>query len=130
MRIKPGGAVHYPLDKPADKGWVGLSEITAHQDAVYIIERDNQLGSKAAIKRLYKVSMDQLQPVSLDQPLPLVSKQLAHDFLPDLQALNGITVDKIEGFTIDAAGKGFAVTDNDGVDDSTGETYFFGLGKM
>ena len=39
-------------------------------------------------------------------------------------------VDKIEGFTIDAAGMGYAVTDNDGVDDSSGETLFFAVGKM
>ena len=28
------------------------------------------------------------------------------------------------------AGNGFAVTDNDGVDDSSGETYFFPIGKL
>jgi hypothetical protein len=39
-------------------------------------------------------------------------------------------VDKIEGFTIDAAGNGYAVTDNDGVDDSSGETLFFSAGNM
>jgi hypothetical protein len=33
-------------------------------------------------------------------------------------------------FTLDAAGNGFAVTDNDGVDDSSGETYFFPIGKL
>jgi hypothetical protein len=39
-------------------------------------------------------------------------------------------VDKVEGFTIDAAGNAFAVTDNDGVDDSNGETVFMRLGAM
>jgi hypothetical protein len=39
-------------------------------------------------------------------------------------------VDKIEGFAVDVSGTGYAVTDNDGVDDSNGETLFFSIGKM
>lgn len=39
-------------------------------------------------------------------------------------------MDKIEGFAIDAAGVGFAVTDNDGFDDSNGETLYCPTGKM
>ena len=37
------GAVHYPKAEP-DTGWVGLSEIVAHGDHVYVIERDNLIG--------------------------------------------------------------------------------------
>lgn len=118
------GAVSYPLEH-ANKGWVGLSEITVFGDNAYIIERDNQLDTAAKIKRLYKVSLDEMKPVALGQTLPVVKKTLVHDFLPDLKSTHGYVVDKIEGFTIDAAGKGFAVTDNDGVDDSSGETLFF-----
>jgi hypothetical protein len=33
----------YPKAVP-DSGWVGLSEIVAHGNYVYIIERDNQIG--------------------------------------------------------------------------------------
>ena len=40
---KSWGAVHYPLDK-AEKGWVGLSEITAVPGGLIVIERDNQVG--------------------------------------------------------------------------------------
>ena len=55
-----------------------------------------------------------------------MAKQEAHDFLPDLKAqTNGYVVDKLEGFTFDKAGTAYAVTDNDGVDDSSGETLFF-----
>ncbi len=36
----------------------------------------------------------------------------------------------MEGFTIDAAGNAYIVTDNDGVDDSFGETLFLSLGKV
>ncbi|MCI4661303.1 MAG: esterase-like activity of phytase family protein [Neomegalonema sp.] len=126
---KTWGAVHYPLD-PKGAGWVGVSEITVHGDHAYIIERDNQIGQAAALKKLYKVALSQLTPAPLGSKLPVVSKELAHDFLPDLKATGGYVVDKIEGFTIDANGIGYAVTDNDGVDDSSGETLFFSLGKM
>ncbi len=118
------GAVHYPLEK-ADKGWVGLSEITAHDGYLYIIERDNQLDTDAKIKQLSKVPLQGLNPAPLGGQLPVVSKTLVHDFLPELRALNGYVTDKIEGFAINKSGQAFAVTDNDGVDDSSGETLFF-----
>ena len=126
---KSWGAVHYPLES-TEKGWVGLSEITAHGDYVYIIERDNQIGNNAKIKRLYRVAQSELKPAKFGSTLPVVKKELVHDFMPELKALNGYVTDKIEGFAIDANGKGYAVTDNDGVDDSSGETLFFSIGKM
>jgi len=129
LDTKEWGAVRYPLEK-AKKGWVGLSEITLHGDAVYIIERDNQLGENAKIKQLCKVSLNQLKPAPLGSDLPVVEKQLVRDFIPDLAALNGYVTDKIEGFTIDKTGKAYAVTDNDGVDDSSGETFFFEAGNF
>lgn len=123
---KSWAAVRYPLES-TDKGWVGLSEITYHADSVYLIERDNQIGDNAVIKRLYRVAAADLVPVELGADLPLVEKTLVHDFLPDLESANGYVLDKVEGFTIDASGRGFAVTDNDGVDDSNGETRFFAV---
>lgn len=124
------GAVHYPLDaREAAAGWVGLSEITAHGDDLYIVERDNQIGTAARIKRLYRVPMAQIDPAPLGGTLPVIEKELVRDFLPDLTATGGYVVDKIEGFAIDAAGQGYAVTDNDGVDDSNGETLFFSAGS-
>ncbi|SIS90346.1 esterase-like activity of phytase family protein [Neptunomonas antarctica] len=129
LKTNSWGAVRYPLESAAT-GWVGLSEIVSHGDQVYIIERDNQLGESAVVKRLYSVSQDQLKPAAIGSDLPLVKKVLVHDFMPDLKSLNGYVQDKIEGFTVDAAGNGFAITDNDGVDDSSGETLFFSIGKM
>ena len=126
---KWAGAVRYPL-QPKGAGWVGLSEITAHGDYVYIVERDNQIGAAAKLKALYRVPVAELQPAALGGELPVVSKELVHDFIPDLKSTGGYVVDKIEGFAIDAAGNGFAVTDNDGVDDSNGETLFLRLGAM
>jgi DNA-binding beta-propeller fold protein YncE len=128
-KTKEWGAVLYPLEKPS-KGWMGLSEITAHGDYIYILERDNQIGAATKVKRLYRVALADMKPAKLGGKLPVVKKELVHDFIPDLKKLNGYVVDKIEGFTIDAAGNGYAVTDNDGVDDSSGETLFFAIGKM
>ena len=72
-----------------------------------------------------------MQPAALGSDLPVVRKELVRDFIPDLKSqTNGYVVDKVEGFAIDAEGYGFVVTDNDGVDDSSGETLFFEIGRM
>lgn len=83
-------------------------------------------GADARIKKLYWVSLSEMRPAELGSELPVVTKEKVHDFIPDLQAFGGYVVDKVEGFAADA----FAVTDNDGVDDSSGETSFLKLGKM
>lgn len=127
---KEWGAVRYPLEA-TEEGWVGLSEITAHGDHVYIIERDNLIGQAARLKKLYRVALADLTPAPLGGELPVVKKEEVRDLIPELKAAtNGYVVDKVEGFTVDAAGNGFVVTDNDGVDDSSGETLFFGIGPM
>ncbi|RFZ88315.1 esterase-like activity of phytase family protein [Shinella sp. WSJ-2] len=126
---KEWGAVRYPLEK-TESGWVGLSEITANGDYAYVIERDNLIGQAARLKKLYRVALADLKPAKLGGELPVVKKQEVRDLIPDLKATNGYVVDKVEGFTIDAAGNGFVVTDNDGVDDSSGETLFFGIGPI
>lgn len=38
--------------------------------------------------------------------------------------------EKLEGLTIAADGTVYAITDNDGVDDATGETVFLALGDL
>jgi len=122
---KEWGGVRYPLDK-SESGWVGLSEITAQGDSVYIIERDNLVGDAAKLKKLYKVAISDLKPGKLGGELPVVKKTEAHDFIGDLKsATNGYVLDKLEGFAFDASGKAYAATDNDGVSDSSGETLFF-----
>ncbi len=123
------GAVRYPLEK-AEQGWVGLSEITINGDYAYIVERDNLLGKDARLKKLFRVALSELKPGKLGETLPTVKKEEVRDLIPDLKALNGYVVDKVEGFTIDAAGNGYVVTDNDGVDDSSGETLFFSIGPV
>lgn len=123
------GAVHYPLESSND-GWVGLSDLELYDNRLYVIERDNQIGQKAAIKRLYRVDLDTMKPAALGETLPVVSKTLVRDLMPDLQSLNGYVQDKVEGFAIDANGDAYLVTDNDGVDDSSGETLWLKLGKL
>ncbi len=123
------GAVRYPLEK-TEEGWVGLSEITVHGDYAYVIERDNLIGDAAKLKKLYRVALADLKPAKLGGELPVVKKEEVRDLIPDLKKLGGYVVDKVEGFTIDAAGNGYVVTDNDGVDDSSGETLFFSIGNM
>ena len=126
---KQWGAVRYPLEK-TEEGWVGLSEITVHGDHAYIIERDNLIGNAAKLKKIYRVALADLKPAKLGGELPVVKKEEVRDLIPDLKALGGYVVDKVEGFTVDAAGNGYVVTDNDGVDDSSGETLFFQIGTM
>ncbi|WP_201838919.1 esterase-like activity of phytase family protein [Microvirga zambiensis] len=126
---KSWSAVRYPLDS-TEAGWVGLSEITAAGDRVIIIERDNQIAEKAKLKKLYAVSLADMKPVKLGGELPLVTKTPLRDLLADLKSAKGYVLDKVEGFTIDAAGDAYIVTDNDGVDNSSGETQFLKLGKL
>jgi hypothetical protein len=124
------GVLHYPLDaSPA--GWMGLSEITATgPDSFVLIERNNQWGA-AAIKRLTTISVAGLTPAAPGAAnVPVVTKRLLRDMVPDLAATNGTVLEKLEGFTVDAAGNAFAVTDNDGVQNVSGETQFLRLGPI
>ena len=118
-------AVRYPLEAAPEGGWVGLSEITINGDYAYVIERDNQIADKAELKAIYRVPVAELAGAELGGDLPTVTKELVRDLIPDLAANNGYVVDKVESFAIDADGTGYVITDNDGVDDSSGETFFW-----
>lgn len=119
---------YYPLDEAPEGAWVGLSELTALDDAgtFAVVERDNQQGPSAQVKRVYQVSLD----ATVDEGLayPVFQKTLLRDLLPDLAARNGWIPDKVEGLALSADGQIYVVTDNDGVDDALGETYFLRLG--
>jgi DNA-binding beta-propeller fold protein YncE len=129
LETEEWGAVHYPKAEPAT-GWVGLSEIVAHGDYVYIIERDNQIGDRAVTKKVYRVALSEMTPAPLGGDLPVVAKEEVRDLLPDLMQLNGYIQDKVEGLAILQDGTAWVSTDNDGVDDHSGETLFFSIGKM
>lgn len=119
------GAVRYQTAAPAGEGWVGLSEIAVHGDHAYLIERDNQIGAAAAIKIITRVPLSEMVPAALGGDLPLVSREVVRDLMADLSAQGGFVVDKPEGLTILDDGTAWIVTDNDGVDDSSGETFFW-----
>ncbi len=122
------GAVHYPKAKP-ETGWVGLSEITRHGNYFYVIERDNQIGSAAVTKKIYRIPASEMVAAPLGGPLPIVSKEEVRDLIPDLLATGGFVLDKVEGLAIQKGGRIWVSTDNDGVDDHSGETLFFAIDK-
>ncbi|MEQ6901591.1 esterase-like activity of phytase family protein [Nocardioides sp. YIM 152588] len=116
----------YELETTEVEGdWIGLSEIVAiDRDTVAVIERDKLQGDRAALKRVYTVDLPAGSP---DEVTP-VTKELAVDVLPAMQAFQGWTQEKLEGLGITSDGRVFAVTDNDGLDDATGETQLIELG--
>lgn len=129
LSTKTWGVAHYPKAEPT-QGWVGLSEITAHGDSVYIVERDNQIGANAVNKTIYQVAQSDLVATPLSETPTVVNKTLVADLVPTLASFGGYVVDKVEGLAITADGEMFVSTDNDGVDDSSGETHFFSMGRV
>ncbi len=127
---------YYPLETPLSDfgGWVGLSEITALDDENFlVIERDNQGNADAAIKRIYQFSIENLtakaDPEFGTTPdFPVVEKSLVRDLMSDLAKTNGLTLEKIEGLAVTEDDELFIVNDNDGVDDSNGETQLIKIG--
>nr|MDT0656704.1 esterase-like activity of phytase family protein [Micromonospora sp. DSM 115978] len=108
--------------------WIGLSELTVVGDRLAVIERDKLNGPAARIKRIYTVPLPGAAAAS--GPLRVLPKTLAHDVLPDLRATNGWTQEKLEGLAVAGNGQVYAITDNDAVQDATGETVFLRLGSV
>jgi len=126
--------VHYPLDAPTSPypgtNWVGLSEITAlDANTLLILERDNQAGPDARIKRLYEVDISDIEFKEHGVELEKVSKQLFRDILPDMEAPNGYVLEKVEGVAALPNGEVWIVVDNDG-SSVFGETQLINLGTL
>ncbi len=122
---------HYPLDAPPADAWIGLSEIVAKDNNTFwVIERDNQQGTKAVVKKVYEFSTNGITPKAQGNPFPIVSKTLVKDLLPHLKKPKGWVLDKVEGLAIAKDGQVFVVTDNDGLDKALGETQFFSIGNI
>ena len=118
---------NYPLDAPSSQngGWVALGEITALEDNKFLVlERDNQGGPDAAIKKIYQID---LTNATESQPL---TKTLVRDLLPDLTSNNNLAFEKVEGLAVMPSGDVYIINDNDGVDDNSGETQLLNLGKI
>lgn len=119
--------IHYAKTEPS-KGWVGLSEIVAHGDALYFIERDNQHDARAVTKMITRVPMAATENmVALGETPAVLEPEVVVDLLPYLTSTGGYVLDKVEGLAIAADGTMWVSTDNDGVDDHSGETMFFSL---
>lgn len=129
LETREWGAVRYEKAEPAT-GWVGLSEIVAYGDYVYVVERDNQLDDRAVTKKIYRIPAGEMTPAPLGGELPVVSKEEVRDLLPDLTSTGGYVLDKVEGLSISPSGRAWVSTDNDGVDDHSGETMFFSIGTL
>jgi len=131
--------VHYPLQPVGAGDWIGLSELTLLPDGTFaVIERDKgwgpTTGFNAELKAVYGVDFEtaDFRPYQngvVNGALVTISKTLLRDLLPDMAAVSIWTAEKLEGLAVAADGTVYAVTDNDGVDDATGETLFLNLGN-
>jgi hypothetical protein len=117
----------YPLDPAASPngGWVGLSEITAlGSNRFLVVERDNQAGPDARVKRLYRIDLTGVADGGT------LRKTLVRDLINDLKAPGGQVSEKIEGAARLANGNVLIVNDNDGVDNNSGEVQLLNLGSV
>ena len=88
-----------------------------------VIERDNQGGPDAAIKRLYTFSVNGLSDGDT------IGKILQLDLVSDLANTGGLIYEKIEGSALTTDGDIYIINDNDGVDDNSGENQLINLGN-
>jgi hypothetical protein len=77
------------------------------------------------VKRIYVVDLDEATGTGL----PLLTKTLVRDLVPDLRASNGWVQEKVEGLTVGGDGRVYLVTDKNGVEDAASETVFAALGS-
>lgn len=119
----------YPLDDVESQygGWVGLSDIAPVGDGNFLVlERDDQGGPDAAVKRIYQIN---LGDYSFEDG-SVVSKELVKDLIEDLESGNGSVIEKIEGLAVTSAGDIWINSDNDGVDDNSGEQILMKVGEF
>lgn len=129
--------VYYPLEPVGNGDWIGLSELTVLPDGTFaVIERDKGWGPStgfvAELKALFAVDLAAADFRALDDPAGLVTvaKRLLRNLEPLIARRSIFTTEKLEGLAVSAAGRVYAVTDNDGVDDSPGETVLLRLGRV
>lgn len=127
--------VFYPLDAPESQngGWVGLSDISPLGNGTFLVlERDDQFGPDAAIKRLYEIDLgDFSAAVPVDGTIPTIEKTLVLDLIPAVEAAtNAKTMEKLEGSAVTDSGTVYILSDNDGVTDNSGEQLLLNLGIL
>jgi hypothetical protein len=89
-----------------------------------VIERDNRTGDFASLKTLVRFKLRD----AMDGTVSAGDKSV-YDMIPALEASSGWITDKPEGAAIDGRNRLFLSTDNDGVEDWSGETWFLSLGN-
>jgi len=124
--------VFYPLDSPTSPngGWVGLYDISSVGGGDFLVlERDNQGGPDARVKRIYKISLGNAWDGYVSGET--ITKELYVDMLlsENLPMRNGSIYDKTEGLTVTKTGDVWIVNDNDGVDNGNGEIGLISIGK-
>ena len=126
--------VHYPLEAEGNGGWIGLSELTLLPNGNFaVVERDKGWGTSTApvaeLKSIYGIDLASADFRPYGEELVTIEKTLLRNVLPDLEKASIWTAEKLEGMAVTSNGKLYIVTDNDGVDDATGETVFLNLGN-
>ncbi len=106
----------YPLDVGRKSGtFVGLSElINLGGDRYAVIERDNEEGKRARVKRIYTFRLDGVAPFEglVKKRSDLIGRIIAKTLLADTRPLGDFP--KIEGLALAADGALWAGPDNDG----------------
>lgn len=125
----------YPLEQ-ANPGnevlTLGVSELVALDDTSFaVIERDSAAGAAAAIKRIYRFSIDGVEPTPCAPDA--ISCQVADSsvvtdkrLVADLLAEEDLRLEKVEGLVVLESGEALVVTDNDGA----GETRLLRLKRL
>jgi len=121
--------VYYPLESEGNGGWIGLSELTHICGNWFaVIERDKgwgpTTGLNAELKSVYLVRLGKHDFKPYTHTLKTIRKFEWADLQPALDAASIWGSEKLEGLAVTKKGRVYVVTDNDGVDDATGETVF------
>jgi hypothetical protein len=133
--------INYPLEKQGNGDWIGLSELTLLPDGDFaVIERDKGWGPStppnAELKAVFKVDLTGaaddgwFTEYKNEESLPNTLEKTCVANLVETIAENSVWIaEKLEGLAVTAINEQvYAVVDNDGVDDATGETVFLHLG--
>jgi hypothetical protein len=79
-------------------------------------------------KQITRVPLSAMEGmVALGETPAVLEPELVVDLLPYLTSTGGYVLDKVEGLAIAEDGTMWISTDNDGVDDHSGETMFFAI---
>lgn len=114
----------YPLTATSTEGdWMGLSDITVlGPDTLAVIERDKLNGPAARIKKAQAIRLP--NKGGKEQPIPVQKLGSGQDLREVAMGYAGWMQEKFEGLAMTSTCDVYAITDNDGLKDATGETYF------